>query len=65
MTPDETGFAEDLLRLEVSTVLNGEPLRTNTVSNMTFPPLDLVSFHSRVMTLLPGDIISTGTPGRS
>lgn len=63
LTPDETGSAEDLLRLEVSTVLNGEPLRTNTVSNMTFPPLDLVSFHSRVMTLLPGDIISTGTPG--
>lgn len=63
LTPDEIGSAEDLLRLEVSTVLNGEALRTNTVSNMTFPPLDLVSFHSEVMTLLPGDIISTGTPG--
>ncbi|MBD3340993.1 MAG: fumarylacetoacetate hydrolase, partial [Candidatus Lokiarchaeota archaeon] len=34
----------------------------NHVRNMTFPPDFLVSFHSRVMTLLPGDIISTGTP---
>ena len=30
---------------------------------MTFSPWWLVSFHSRVMTLLPGDVISTGTPG--
>ena len=29
---------------------------------MTFPPDFLVSFHSQVMTLLPGDIIATGTP---
>lgn len=60
LTPDEVGEIADL---EVSTVLNGEVLRTNTVSNMTFSPYRLVAFHSRVMTLLPGDIISTGTPG--
>ncbi|MFZ0370493.1 MAG: fumarylacetoacetate hydrolase family protein, partial [Halobacillus sp.] len=36
---------------------------TNEVNNMTFDPDYLVSFHSKVMTLLPGDIISTGTPG--
>ena len=60
LTPDEVGEVSDL---EVSTVLNGEVRRTNTVSNMTFSPYFLVSFHSRVMTLLPGDIISTGTPG--
>ena len=60
VTPDEI---EDVDALEVSTVLNGEVRRTNTVSNMTFSPYWLVSFHSRVMTLLPGDVISTGTPG--
>jgi len=60
VTPDEVA---DLEALEVSTVLNGEVLRTNTVSNMIFSPWWLVSFHSRVMTLLPGDVISTGTPG--
>jgi 2-keto-4-pentenoate hydratase/2-oxohepta-3-ene-1,7-dioic acid hydratase in catechol pathway len=30
---------------------------------MTFGPAALVSFHSQVMPLFPGDIISTGTPG--
>jgi 2-keto-4-pentenoate hydratase/2-oxohepta-3-ene-1,7-dioic acid hydratase in catechol pathway len=60
VTPD--GIA-DLDALEVSTVLNGEVRRKNTVSNMMFSPWSLVSFHSQVMTLLPGDIISTGTPG--
>jgi 2-keto-4-pentenoate hydratase/2-oxohepta-3-ene-1,7-dioic acid hydratase in catechol pathway len=60
VTPDEIA---DLEALEVSTVLNGEVRTSNTVSNMTFSPWWLVSFHSRVMTLLPGDVISTGTPG--
>lgn len=60
LTPDEI---DDLDRLPVSTVLNGELHRKNVIANMTFPPMFLVSFHSKVMTLLPGDIISTGTPG--
>ena len=60
LTPDEVGDLEDL---HVATVLNGEVRRENTVSNMTFSPYALVAFHSRVMTLLPGDVISTGTPG--
>lgn len=54
---------EDVLDLNVATVINGKIHRKNTVANMTFRPWDLVSFHSKVMTLLPGDIISTGTPG--
>ena len=29
---------------------------------MVFGPVQLVSFVSRVMTLLPGDVICTGTP---
>ncbi|MGW3623625.1 fumarylacetoacetate hydrolase family protein [Streptomyces sp. NPDC000880] len=52
-----------LSQVEVSTALNGEVRRTNTVSNMAFGPEFLVSFHSKVMPLFPGDIISTGTPG--
>ncbi len=60
VTPDEVG---DISALEVSTVLNGEVRHTNTVRNMTFSPWSLVSFHSKVMSLLPGDVISTGTPG--
>jgi 2-keto-4-pentenoate hydratase/2-oxohepta-3-ene-1,7-dioic acid hydratase in catechol pathway len=49
--------------ITVSTVKNGAELRTNTVARMTFGPAALVSFHSKVMPLFPGDIISTGTPG--
>ncbi len=60
ITPDEV---ESLANLEVSTVLNGEVHRSDRVSGMIFSPEQLVAFHSRVMTLLPGDIISTGTPG--
>lgn len=60
VTPDEV---EDILELNVSTVINGSVHRKNAVSNMTFQPQFLISFHSKVMTLLPGDIISTGTPG--
>ncbi|MGB5619763.1 MAG: fumarylacetoacetate hydrolase family protein [Desulfobacterales bacterium] len=60
VTPDEI---PDVSALEVSTVLNGRVHAKNVVANMTFSPAFLVSFLSRVMTLLPGDIISTGTPG--
>lgn len=60
VTPDEV---EAVLELTVATVKNGEVHRKNSVSNMTFRPRDLIAFHSEVMTLLPGDIISTGTPG--
>ncbi|HEV2093798.1 MAG TPA: fumarylacetoacetate hydrolase family protein [Rubrobacter sp.] len=60
VTTDEV---DDVGSLEVSTLLNGEVRRANSVSNMTFSPWFLVSFHSRIMRLLPGDVISTGTPG--
>jgi 2-keto-4-pentenoate hydratase/2-oxohepta-3-ene-1,7-dioic acid hydratase in catechol pathway len=60
VTPDEV---DEVLDLNVATVINGAIHRKNVVSNMTFRPWYLVSFHSKVMTLLPGDIISTGTPG--
>ena len=55
--------AGSLADIEVSTVVNGTERRTNTVSHMRFSPAFLVSFHSRVMPLQPGDIISPGTPG--
>ncbi|MUL43804.1 fumarylacetoacetate hydrolase family protein [Streptomonospora sp. PA3] len=49
--------------LTVATRLNGADERVNTVSHMRYSPAFLVGFHSRVMPLFPGDIISTGTPG--
>lgn len=60
----ETARPIDALgRLEVRTVVDGETVAANTVDNMAFSPAELVAFHSRVMTLEPGDLISTGTPG--
>jgi 2-keto-4-pentenoate hydratase/2-oxohepta-3-ene-1,7-dioic acid hydratase in catechol pathway len=60
ITPDEV---PDVLALKVGTWKNGQLHRENMVRNMQFPPHHLVAFHSHVMTLHPGDIISTGTPG--
>lgn len=60
VTPDEV---DDVMSLNVATVINGTDHATNVVSNMTFPPDYLVSFHSQVMSMQPGDMISTGTPG--
>ncbi|TFD07444.1 fumarylacetoacetate hydrolase family protein [Cryobacterium sp. TMT1-66-1] len=54
---------DSLADVTVSTVINGEVHRSNTVSNMRYDPAFLISFHSKVMPLYPGDIISTGTPG--
>lgn len=60
VTPDEI---PDVMTLNVATIINDKTHATNVVSNMTFPPDHLVSFHSQVMTMHPGDVISTGTPG--
>lgn len=52
--------------IEVNTIVRrGETQerRSNVVANMTHSPAALVAFHSQMMPLFPGDIISTGTPG--
>ena len=48
--------------LRVECLLNGEVKQGSSTANQIFPPFSLVSFISRVMTLLPGDVIATGTP---
>jgi 2-keto-4-pentenoate hydratase/2-oxohepta-3-ene-1,7-dioic acid hydratase in catechol pathway len=42
--------------------LNGEVMQTGNTQRMIFPVADLVSYVSRFMTLVPGDVILTGTP---
>ncbi|TKX71307.1 fumarylacetoacetate hydrolase family protein [Halorubrum sp. SP9] len=53
----------DLSNATVTTTVNGEVAAENEVRNMLFPPAEIVSFHSEVATLRPGDLFSTGTPG--
>jgi len=42
--------------------VNGQVRQDSRTSDMIFPVAELIAFISRVMTLLPGDIITTGTP---
>lgn len=52
----------DLGALGVRALVNGELRQQGSTADMLFPPAALISFISRVMTLLPGDVILTGTP---
>jgi 2-keto-4-pentenoate hydratase/2-oxohepta-3-ene-1,7-dioic acid hydratase in catechol pathway len=48
--------------LRVRARVNGEVRQDSNTSNLVFNAAYLVSYLSQVMTLLPGDVISTGTP---
>ncbi len=48
--------------LEIACRVNGEVRQRSRTSDLVFPVEALVSFISSVMTLLPGDVILTGTP---
>lgn len=56
----ETGITPDDLKVE--TYLNGELRQSARTSDLIFNIAELISFISNVMTLLPGDVIATGTP---
>ena len=59
VTLDELG---DLRDLTLRTRINGEQFQEGTTANLIFGPAELVAWLSRTITLLPGDIIATGTP---
>ena len=46
----------------VECFVNGERRQSGSTSMMVYPPAFLVRWISRMMTLVPGDIIATGTP---
>ena len=47
---------------KIITTLNGEVKQSEPLSSMTFKIPQIINFISSVMTLLPGDVILTGTP---
>jgi 2-keto-4-pentenoate hydratase/2-oxohepta-3-ene-1,7-dioic acid hydratase in catechol pathway len=59
VTLDEVG---ELQSLELRTRVNGEVLQQGTTANQIFSVAETVAWLSRTMTLLPGDVITTGTP---
>jgi 2-keto-4-pentenoate hydratase/2-oxohepta-3-ene-1,7-dioic acid hydratase in catechol pathway len=52
----------DVSDLRVTTRVNGELKQDGLTSQMVFPVDHLIRYISRMMTLLPGDLIATGTP---
>lgn len=48
--------------LHIECRLNGELKQSSSTSNLLFSVFELVAFISEIMTLLPGDVIATGTP---
>jgi 2-keto-4-pentenoate hydratase/2-oxohepta-3-ene-1,7-dioic acid hydratase in catechol pathway len=59
VTRDEV---EDPQNLDLWLKVNGEMVQSSNTSDMVFTVRGLVSYISQFMSLLPGDIISTGTP---
>jgi|SRR6185312_6402406 len=59
VTLEEVG---DLGELALRTRIDGETVQEGTTANLIFGPAELVAWLSRTMTLLPGDIVATGTP---
>lgn len=49
--------------LELTTRLNGEVVQQQRTSDLIFDTADIVAYVSRYVTLMPGDVIFTGTPG--
>ena len=48
--------------LAIETRVNGDVKQSSRTSKMVFSPAFLVAYVSRMMSLLPGDVILTGTP---
>ncbi len=49
--------------LGLSCEVNGEEMQYAVTSDLLFNPVFLVSYISKILTLRPGDVIATGTPG--
>ena len=48
---------------EIACEVDGETMQRSDTSDLVFDPATLVAYISRIITLEPGDIIATGTPG--
>ena len=59
MTADEIAPNQEL---KLVTRLNGEVVQSSHTGHMIFPIAKLISYASTIFTLVPGDVIATGTP---
>ncbi len=61
VTTDEPGVAA--AAFDLSCTVDGERMQYASTSDLLFGPVDLVAYISTIVTLEPGDVIATGTPG--
>ena len=59
---DLAGLGKDPADLQISCTVDGEPRQDARTSQLLFGLGEIISYMSRVMTLLPGDVVLTGTP---
>ncbi len=59
VTPDEVGNLDDLM---METRLNGQQVQKTSIGDLAFKVGEIIEYLSTVITLLPGDVIATGTP---
>jgi len=60
VTGDEVGDAADL---EVRCEVDGAVMQQSRTSDLLFGPAEIAAYASQAITLLPGDLLLTGTPG--
>lgn len=53
----------DGLAGEITCEVNGETMQKSDVGDLVFGPAALVAYVSSIITMLPGDVIASGTPG--
>jgi len=62
-TPDEFGAPGSEPDLEIRCEVDGQAMQRSRTSDLLFGVADIVAYISEIITLLPGDLILTGTPG--
>lgn len=60
VTPDEL---DDAGNLKLSCAVDGKVMQESATGDMVFSVAELISYISSFITLVPGDLIATGTPG--
>ena len=60
VTPDEL---DDPGRLHMTCTVDDEVMQDAFTDDLVFSPIEIVSYVSGIITLAPGDLIATGTPG--
>lgn len=63
VTRDEGREFADAANLDVRCFVNGERVQSSNTRELIFKPADIIAYASTYFTLMPGDLIFTGTPG--